>query len=50
MANFLSGTRRKFVQYGTLVGVGAQTLLHTGSLRAGVADGKEKAGLAAAWP
>lgn len=50
MANFLSGTRRKFVQYGTLVGVGAQTLLHTGSLRAGVADGIEKAGLASPWP
>ena len=50
MASFLGGTRRKFVQYGTLVGVGAQTLLHTGSLRASVADGKEKAGLADPWP
>lgn len=50
MTNFLSGTRRKFVQYGTLLGVGAQTLLQTGSVRAGVTEGVEKAGLGSPWP
>lgn len=50
MVDFLSGTRRKFVQYSTMLGVGAQTLLHTGDLRASVTQGKEKAGLGAPWP
>mgnify|MGYP005690077269 CR=1 FL=1 len=50
MSQLLSGTRRKFVQYGTLLGVGAQTLMQTGSVRASVAEGVEKAGLGAPWP
>ena len=50
MSNLLSGTRRRFVQYATMLGVGAQTLMHTGSLRASVVEGAEKSGLAAPWP
>ncbi len=46
----LSSTRRRFVQYGTLLGVGAQTLLQTGSVKASVFEGKEAAGLGDPWP
>lgn len=46
----LSGTRRKFVQYGTMLTVGAQTLLQTRSIKASVVEGQEKSGLAAPWP
>ncbi len=50
MSDFLSGTRRKFVQYGTMLGVGAQTFLSSGNVRASVTEGVEKAGLGAPWP
>ena len=46
----MSPTRRKFVQYGTMLGVGAQTFLHTRDVRASVLEGKEAAGLAEPWP
>ena len=45
-----SGTRRKFLQYGTAVGIGTQSFLHSGNLKAAVHDGKEAAGLGEAWP
>jgi len=48
--SLLSGTRRKFLQYGTAVGVGAQTFLHSGNLKAAVMEGKEAAGLNEEWP
>ena len=48
--SLLSGTRRKFLQYGTAVGVGAQTFLHSGNLKAAVVEGKEAAGLNEDWP
>jgi len=48
--SLLSGTRRKFLQYGTAVGVGAQTFLHSGNLKAAVMEGKEAAGLNEDWP
>jgi len=46
----LSSTRRRFVQYGTMLGVGAQTLLHSGDVKASIFDGKEAAGLSEPWP
>ena len=49
-APFLSSTRRRFVKYSTLLGVGAQTLLATGSPRSAYAEGKEAAGMGAPWP
>ncbi len=49
-ANFLTGTRRKFVQYGTLLGVGAQTLVKTRDARAAAFEGKEAAGMGEPWP
>ena len=49
-SSLLSGTRRRFVQYATMLGVGAQTLMQTRSIKASVVEGTEKAGLAAAWP
>lgn len=49
-ASILSATRRRFVQYGTLLGVGTQALLQTRDLRASVLEGKEAAGLAEPWP
>ncbi len=48
--SILAGTRRRFVQYGTMVGVGAQALLQTRDVRAAVLEGQEAAGLAAPWP
>lgn len=48
--NILSSTRRKFVQYGTLLGVGAHTLLKTRDVRAAAFEGREAAGLGEPWP
>ncbi len=48
--NFLAGTRRKFIQYGTMLGVGAQSLMRSGDVRASVFEGKEAAGLGEPWP
>ena len=48
--SILSSTRRRFVQYGTMVGVGAQALLKSGDVRASVFEGKEAAGLNDPWP
>ena len=48
--SLLGSTRRKFVQYGTLLGVGTQALLQTRDVRAAVLEGKEAAGLADPWP
>ena len=48
--SILSGTRRRFVQYGTLLGVGGQALLRSGDVRAAVFEGKEAAGLNEPWP
>ena len=50
MTNILSSSRRRFVQYGTLLGVGAQSLLKSGDVRASIFDGKEAAGLGDPWP
>ena len=49
-AGSAASTRRKFVQYGTMLGVGAQTLLKTGDVRASIFDGKEAAGLSEPLP
>ncbi len=46
----VSSTRRRFVQYGTMLGVGAQTLLRSGDVKASIFDGKEAAGLNGPWP
>jgi hypothetical protein len=46
----LSGTRRRFVQYGTMLGVSAQTLLKSGDVKASIFEGKEAAGLGGEWP
>lgn len=46
----LNTNRRRFVQYSTLLTVGAQTLLKTGDVRASVVEATEKSGLAAPWP
>ncbi|MGB0998414.1 MAG: aldo/keto reductase, partial [Pseudomonadales bacterium] len=43
-------TRRKLMQYATLAGVGATSLLQSRDLKAAIFDGKEAAGLNAAWP
>lgn len=50
MANFLSSSRRRFVQYGTLLGVGTQTFLKSGDVKASVFEGKEAAGMGDPWP
>ncbi len=46
----VSSTRRRFVQYGTMLGVGAQALLKSGDVKASIFDGKEAAGLNGPWP
>ncbi len=48
--SILSSTRRKFVQYGTMLGVGASTLIKTRDVRAAAFEGKEAAGLGDPWP
>lgn len=48
--NFFNSTRRKFVQYSTMLGVGAQSLLKSGDVRASLFEGKEAAGLGDPWP
>ncbi len=48
--SILSSTRRRFVQYGTMLGVGAQALMKSGDVRASVFEGKEAAGLNDPWP
>ncbi|MBT7335050.1 MAG: hypothetical protein HN856_11800 [Gammaproteobacteria bacterium] len=48
--SIFSSTRRKFLQYGTLAGVGTQTLLKSGSVKASVFEGKEAAGMGEPWP
>lgn len=50
MSQMFSATRRRFVQYGTLLGVGAQSLLRSGDVKASIFDGKEAAGLGEPWP
>ncbi len=49
-SNNLSSSRRRFVQYATLLGVSAQALLKSGDVKASVFEGKEAAGLGAPWP
>lgn len=46
----MSSTRRRFVQYGTMLGVGAQAFLKSGDVKASVYEGKEAAGLGEPWP
>jgi len=46
----VSTARRRFVQYATMLGVGAQTLVKSGDVRASVFDGKEAAGMGEPWP
>ena len=46
----ITATRRKLIQYGTLVGVGATSLIKSGDVTASVFDGKEAAGLNPALP
>jgi aryl-alcohol dehydrogenase-like predicted oxidoreductase len=49
-SSILNGTRRKFVQYGTMAAVGTQALLRSGDVKASIFDGKEAAGLNEPWP
>jgi predicted aldo/keto reductase-like oxidoreductase len=46
----LSATRRTLIQYGTLMGVGATSLIKSGDVKASVFDGKAAAGLNPALP
>ena len=46
----LAATRRRFIQYGTMLSVSANALLQTRDVRAAVLEGKEAAGLATPWP
>ena len=46
----MNNSRRAFMQYLTLAGVSAATLLRGGDARAAVAMGREAAGLADPWP
>ncbi|MEM7078883.1 MAG: aldo/keto reductase [Pseudomonadota bacterium] len=50
MTSLLNSTRRKFVQYGTMLGVGSQALLRSGDVKAAVFEGKEAAGMNDPWP
>ncbi len=50
MAVDLSGTRRRFIQYGTMLGVSTQALLKSRDVRASIFEGKEAAGLNEPWP
>ncbi len=50
MSTMFSGTRRRFVQYSTLLGAGAASLLKSGDLKASIFDAKEAAGLGEPWP
>ena len=43
-------TRRKLMQYATLLGVGSTSLLQSRDLKAAIVDGKEAAGLNNPWP
>ncbi len=45
-----NNSRRRFVQYATMMAVGAQSLLRTRDVRASLFDGKEAAGLGEPWP
>jgi hypothetical protein len=46
----VSTARRRFIQYATMLGVGAQTLVKSGDVRASVFEGKEAAGMGEPWP
>ena len=46
----LSSTRRRFMQYLTMAGVGSQALIKTGDAKAAFSEAKESAGLADPWP
>ncbi|NOX51428.1 MAG: aldo/keto reductase, partial [Gammaproteobacteria bacterium] len=46
----LSNSRRKFIQYGTMLGVGAQSLLKSGDVKASIFEAKEAVGLGEPWP
>ena len=46
----LMTTRRKVMQYATLLGVGSTSLLQSRDLKAAIVDGKEAAGLSDPWP
>ena len=46
----LMTTRRKVMQYATVLGVGSTSLLQSRDLKAAIFDGKEAAGLNDAWP
>ena len=48
--SILSGTRRRFMQYGTLLGVSASAMLRSGDVKASLFEGKEAAGLNDPWP
>ena len=48
--SFLVASRRRVLQYATLLGVGTTSLVKSKSVRAAAADGKEAAGLAEPWP
>lgn len=50
MTKLLNGTRRKFVQYGTMLGVGSQVLMRSRDVKAAIFEGKEAAGLNTPWP
>ena len=50
IARTLINSRRRFIQYMTLAGVGSQALIRSGDVKAAFFEGKESAGLAAPWP
>ena len=50
MASPLTSSRRRFVQYATLLSIGAQALLQTRDVRASIAEAQEAAGLGSPWP
>lgn len=48
--SIISNSRRRFVQYGTMLGVSASALLKSRDVKASIVEGQEAAGLGAPWP
>lgn len=48
--SIISNSRRRFVQYGTMLGVSASALLKSRDVKASIVEGKEAAGLGDPWP
>ena len=45
-----TNTRRRFIQYMALAGVGSRTLFQTGDAKAALFEAKESVGLGGPWP